>query len=248
MQIDWWTLALQTINLLVLVWILGRFLFRPITRIVEERQAAAAKVMEDARLAREQAETAEQEARKQAAEAATARSSLLEDAAKQAEEEKERLIANARQEAERLRREGKARIEQMRKTEAARYGQHASTLAVDIARQLFERLPDSARIDGFVNGLASALVELPESTRAEIGPDGSPVILKAARQLTPAEGDSCRKAIAGALGRDVDIDVKVEPDLIAGLEIEAPHAEVRNNFRADLDRIAKELSREGSDA
>lgn len=41
MTIDWWTLGLQTVNVLVLVWILARFLFRPVARIIADRQAAA---------------------------------------------------------------------------------------------------------------------------------------------------------------------------------------------------------------
>jgi F-type H+-transporting ATPase subunit b len=32
MRIDWWTLALQTANVLILIWLLGRFLFRPVDR------------------------------------------------------------------------------------------------------------------------------------------------------------------------------------------------------------------------
>ncbi|MCB2072636.1 MAG: ATPase [Novosphingobium sp.] len=248
MQIDWWTLALQTINLLVLVWILGRFLFRPIAKTIEERQAAAARVVEDARLAREQAEAAEQQARREAAAAATARGAMLEEAAEQAKQEKERLLAEARDEAARLRQQGRAEIERMRKTEAEKFGSKASELAVDIARHLFMRLPDSARIDGFVEGLAKAIADLPDNVRAELGAHGAPVALKAARSLTPEEETSCRRAIVDALGRDIGIDIQIDPELIAGLEIEAPHAEVRNNFRADLDRIAQELSREGSDA
>jgi F-type H+-transporting ATPase subunit b len=42
MKIDWWTLGLQTINILVLVWILSRFLFRPVSDMIAARQAAAA--------------------------------------------------------------------------------------------------------------------------------------------------------------------------------------------------------------
>jgi F-type H+-transporting ATPase subunit b len=47
MRIDWWTLALQTFNVLVLVWILSRFLFRPVASMIEQRQAAAAKLLAD---------------------------------------------------------------------------------------------------------------------------------------------------------------------------------------------------------
>ena len=48
MQIDWWTLALQTINVLVLVWILARFLFRPLREIVVRRQAKADALLTEA--------------------------------------------------------------------------------------------------------------------------------------------------------------------------------------------------------
>lgn len=34
MRIDWSTLALQTINVVVLVWLLSRFLFRPVSDII----------------------------------------------------------------------------------------------------------------------------------------------------------------------------------------------------------------------
>ena len=48
MHIDLWTLALQTINVLVLVWLLARFLFRPVAAIIAARRAAADKLLADA--------------------------------------------------------------------------------------------------------------------------------------------------------------------------------------------------------
>ena len=65
MRIDWWTLSLQTVNVLILIWILSRFLFRPVVAMIDERRAATAKVLSDAEAAKKQAiaarETAEQE-------------------------------------------------------------------------------------------------------------------------------------------------------------------------------------------
>ena len=40
MQIDWWTLGLQAVNALVLVWLLAHFLFRPVVDAI-----AAAKML-----------------------------------------------------------------------------------------------------------------------------------------------------------------------------------------------------------
>src|SRR6516162_6653699 len=52
MRIDSWTLALQTFNVLILVWILARFFFRPIMNIVAKRQEEAKKLLTDAAVAR----------------------------------------------------------------------------------------------------------------------------------------------------------------------------------------------------
>ena len=37
MHIDWWTIALQTVNFVILVWLLQRFLYRPVLR--DDRRA-----------------------------------------------------------------------------------------------------------------------------------------------------------------------------------------------------------------
>ncbi len=52
MRIDWWTLGLQTLNALVLLWILARFFFRPVAGIMRQRQEAAASVLKQAEAAK----------------------------------------------------------------------------------------------------------------------------------------------------------------------------------------------------
>ena len=44
MKIDWWTLGLQAVNVLILVWLLSRFLFKPVAAIIAERQQAATRL------------------------------------------------------------------------------------------------------------------------------------------------------------------------------------------------------------
>ena len=43
MSIDWWTLGLQTVNIVILVWLLQRFFWAPIAGMLVERRAAAQK-------------------------------------------------------------------------------------------------------------------------------------------------------------------------------------------------------------
>ena len=58
MHIDLWTLGLQAINVLVLVWLLARFLFRPLTAIIAQRRQATETLLADATAARAQAQAA----------------------------------------------------------------------------------------------------------------------------------------------------------------------------------------------
>lgn len=242
MRIDWQTLALQTVNVLILVWILSRFLFKPIVAILDERRAAAAKLLDDAAAAKAEATAAKEKADAEAAKLAASREEALHEAAKEAEMQRAAAVASAWAEAETIRAGAAAEIRGERAAEAAAASDRAARLAVDIAGKLLARLPDSARIDGFVGGLAEALASLPETSRKEVGLAGEPTLV-AARPLTPEEENSCGAAIERALGRPLDFRVAVDPDLIAGLELETPHAVVRNSFRGDLNRIVEELTR-----
>lgn len=246
MHIDWWTLALQTVNVLVLLWLLKRFLMQPVAAMIDARQAAAAKLMADAEAARNDAVAEKQKAAEEAGRIAATRDDALKAAIAEAEKAKTALLGDARTEAEKLRATAEADIERHRRETEASYAEDAKSLAVDIAGKLVARLPDTTRIAGFVDGIASALRALPPESRAAIT-EVEPVPVRTARALTGEEGGAIRAMLADILGKPVEITVLPDPRLIAGLEIDTPHAVVRNSFRADLDRVLRELKNHGRD-
>lgn len=245
MQIDWWTLGLQTVNALVLVWILSRLLFRPVAAMIEDRRAAAARLLDEAGAARAAADAERHKVQLEAANLAEARGKAMKRAAEEAGAEKQEMLAAARAEADRQKAAAAADIARARHEAAAAASDRASRLALDIAAKLLSRLPDEARVAGFIDGLAESVSALPEAVRTAMGADGSPIRLKAARELGAGEAQACRERLSRALGHPVEIAPVVDPDLIAGLEIDMPHAAVRNSFRADLDRIAATLRQNG---
>jgi len=248
MQIDWWTLGLQAVNALVLIWLLARFLFRPVVDAIAARQQAAGELLADAQAAKAAAESEREQAAAEAARLAARRSEALKAAEAEAATAKSALLAAAQADADKLRAAAKAEIEAERRTEAQTAEDRAGRLAVDIAGKLLDRLPREARVAAFIDGIATGLAQLPEGTRASLGADGTSVRLTAARAVTPQEVESCRKALAAVLGHPILLEVAVEPELIAGLELEAPHAVVRNSFRADLIRLRSELVHHDTDA
>jgi F-type H+-transporting ATPase subunit b len=248
MQIDWWTLGLQAVNALVLIWLLARFLFRPVVDAIAARQKAAGQLLTDAKAAKAAAEGERAKAAAETAGLAEHRSETLKAAEAEAATAKGALLAAAQAAADKLRAAAKAEIEAARRAEALAAEDRAGRLAVDIATKLLDRLPREARVAAFIDGIATGLAKLPEGTRASVGADGASVRLTAARAVTPEEVEACRKTLAAVLGHPVLLEVSVEPELIAGIELEAPHAVVRNSFRADLIRLRSELTHHDTDA
>ena len=245
MRIDWSTLALQTVNALVLVWLLARFLFRPVADIVAARQKAAQALLEDAEASRRAAQAGQDAVHDEAVRLAASREAALRAAEADAEAHKDKLLAKARAEAAQVRAQAESEIERERSAQARAIEDDAVRLAVEIAGRLLERMPPEARVQGFIGGTADALASLPPETRAGFGAQGEPLALAAPRELSDAERDACEAAFGAALGREVTLRVRADPTLIAGLELTGAHAAVRNHLRHDLDAIRETLLESG---
>jgi F-type H+-transporting ATPase subunit b len=240
MRIDWWTLSLQTVNAIVLIWLLAYFFFKPIANVIAARKAAATQLLDEAERAKSAALSMHEEENSALADVAERRSAVLAAAQTEAETQREALLAAARSEAERMREE--ARGEMTRQLELARDAQmkHASALALDIARRLVERFPQSSLVSGFIEGLAAAAAALPPDAKKDFEDEGG-VRLKAPRTLTAQEEADCRCALEIAFGRPLAFSVEIDSAVIAGLELENHHTTIRNSLRADLADIAASL-------
>ncbi|WP_341318327.1 F0F1 ATP synthase subunit delta [Paraburkholderia sp. IMGN_8] len=241
MRIDWSTLVLQTINALVLIWLLARFLFRPVADIIAERQKAAQALIADADAAKLAAVLERDAAVRETQRLVAARAEGMKTIAAEVEGEKAALLAAAHADADRLRATAAAETEAARIEQEKRVADRATQLAVDIAAKLLDRLPDSTRVSGFVDGLADGVAQLPAQVRAELGANDVALSLAAPRALTLQEQEICRAALATCLSRPVALQIEVDPSLIAGLELTAAHAVVRNSFKADLVQIKAAL-------
>lgn len=241
MRIDWWTLAFQTVNVLVLVWLLSRFLFKPVSKIMTERQQAAAALMRDASTAHDAAERDRKQAAEQTAALETQRQQRLSEVSAEAEQLRTSLIATARTEADALRASAVDEIELTRKKAAQEDAARATRFAVEIASRLLSRLPPHALVEGFIGPLAAAVGELPSEVRQRLGGQSEPLLLIAPRALSDDELSECHAALASALGHETQLRTEVDPVLIAGLELSAQHVIVRNSFRHDLETLKVEL-------
>jgi F-type H+-transporting ATPase subunit b len=246
MHIDWWTLALQTVNVLVLVWILARFFFRPVVDIVAKRREAAKKLLADAAAARQEAANARADANKLRAEIDTARDRLIAEARMSAQMEKANLLAQSSQEVAKLRSEAEALITRDRIAAEQAIIARARELSVEIARRLLERLPSRLALSAFLDELCRELSALPSKARESFtsaAAAGQAVEVVTAAALTEEETEQARAALKVAFGAELSFEFRADPSLIAGVELRSRNTILSNSWRADLDRIRGELNR-----
>lgn len=243
MHIDWWTLGLQTVNLLVLLWLLGRFLFRPMAAIVAQRQQEAESLLDDAKARQAQADADASAARTEREAADADRAGVIAAAHKDAEAQRGKLLEAARQEVQAKLAEAQADIAHREGEAEARIGHRATALATDIAARLLEGPGAELPVTAFLKGFAKAVASLPDATRKMLGADSDKVLLTSAKPLGDADLAACREAVAGALGHEVALDTAVDPSLIAGLRLTGATIEVNANLRADLSRVLAGLDR-----
>lgn len=242
MKIDVWTLVLQAINALVLIWLLSRVLYRPVTRVIAERREAAARVLTDAEVERASAHQEAQAITAQKAELAAGREAALKAAEAEAAAVRKRMLAAARVEVETMRQQARADLEKQRAGQEHLNERRAAALAIDIATRLLGRLPASARVSGFLDDLAASIRALPDTQREQLAKLPGPLQLAAPRPLTPEELASCTQAIQAALGHAAPLTPVVDPDLLAGLELRSRNLVVSNHLHADLVQMQRELS------
>ncbi|WP_112322274.1 F0F1 ATP synthase subunit B family protein [Oceanibium sediminis] len=244
MHFDWWAFAFQGINVLVLMWLLSRFLFRPVARIIADRQEATSQALAEAEKAKQAAVVAEAAAKTEQDKTASARLEVLEAARKEAEQQKKDILDAAHKTAADIRRAARDDAAHHAETERKARAARASELAVAITRRLLANLPDDARVSGYAARLRAALEALDSEQRQALNADADHLRLVTPRPLDAAELAEAMAAIRATL--DTTGAVPVDPDaaLIAGLELRGRHGVIHNSLSHDLERIAEALVRD----
>ena len=245
MQIEWWTLAFQTVNVLVLIGLLGWFLFRPVAELVARRQERANKLLADAAAAREQANEARTDLERARANITAERDVLITDARKAAEIERRALLAQANEEVVKLRAEASAAASRDRAAIEKQLIDRTRDLVLDVARRLLGRVPRAAAVDVFLAGLIEQVQMLSPRERAaftQVGEENGSLEVVTAEPLSMADAGHIREVITQALGGKPALVFRTDPALIAGIELHSHHAVIRNSWRGDLDHIREELN------
>ncbi len=241
MSIDWITVAAQIVNFLVLVWLLKKFLYRPVLDGIDAREAEISERMGEAGRIRIAAQAKEAEHKAEIAALSATRAEILAKSRREAEAERDALLAETR---DRLSKE-QAKRDQGRIEEAQRYtaGLHESGAQALLAltRKALKDLADETLERRIVDHAATRLKTMADDLRKAAGDSRDAIALT--RDPLPEEAQIRLRKEMDTVLPGFTLRFDVDPALSPGLNLRLGGAQIGwtvDSYLDGLDQVLQE--------
>ncbi len=246
MEINWTTFTAQIINFLILAWLLKRFLYGPIVRAMEDREKKIADQQDEVIFARQNAEQEAAEYRKRKEELDHTFEELFAKAGYEVEQWKEKHLQQAREEVDQARKEWYRSIERERNTFLHDLRQRAGQQVYSMTRRILTKLCQASLERQIIEAFAERLQQIHEGKRNEIVAaihnSHDRLLIETAFSLTDEDARKIESIIHEYLTDEIEIDFKVVPELICGIEMKTAGFKIAWSVDETLEELEGEFS------
>jgi F-type H+-transporting ATPase subunit b len=248
MLINWFTVFAQAVNFLILVWLLKRFLYKPILHAIDDREKGIATQLADAEAKKAEAQKERDDFQHKNEASDQERAALLKKAADEAKAERERLLDQARNDADALRakRQDALQSEQrnlnqeiIRWTQREVFAITRKTLADLAGASLEERMGDV-----FVRRIRALDGAAKEQLATAFKTSTQTMSVHTAFDLPPAQKSAIESAVKETFAPDAQVRFETAPELVGGIELSSGGHKVAwsiADYLATLEKSAGEL-------
>ena len=223
MLIDWFTVAAQAVNFLILVWLMKRFLYKPILHAIDEREKRVAAELADADAKKAEAQKEHDEFDRKNTEFDQQRAALLTKATEEAQAERQRLLDEARKAAADL---ASKRQETLRNEERSLHqaiSRRTQREVFAIARKALTDLATVSLEERVGEVFTRRLREMDGTSKEALGaalrtaPD--PGVVRSTFDLPADQRAAIQNALNETFSAEVRVRFETAPDLIGGIEL-----------------------------
>lgn len=224
MLIDWFTVGAQIVNFLILVWLLKRFLYRPILNAIDAREKRIADRLKAAEVEKETARCEREELQRQAQELEQKRAVLLKEAVTQANAERQNLLQSARKEAEAARSQWKQSLhaEQvaLQHELATRTQQEVFAISRKVLADLATQPIEECVAEIFLKKLRELNGDAKGRLIAALQTRRHDVMVRSAFQLSNSIQIELGRVVRQMVGAEIQVRYNIAPQLICGIELQ----------------------------
>lgn len=223
MLFDWFTLLAQLVNFLVLVWLLKRYLYKPILNAIDEREKLIAKQLEEAEASKANARLEFETYQQKNAAFDQQHQERLQSAISEENAERQKLLEQTRREVEslRLQLQESLRAEQKnlgaeikRRTRAEVFAITRKTLADLAAVNLEEQM---SRV--FVSRINALTSGEKESLTSALTHSSGKLSVRSTFELPEAQQLAIQSAVKKNFSTVIQLDFETAPHLVSGIEL-----------------------------
>ncbi len=247
MLIDWFTVGAQALNFLILVWLMRRFLYKPVLDAIDAREKRIAGQIEDATAKQAQAEADRVAFQGKSDAFDKERAALMAKAATDAQNESKQLMDEARQSADALSAKHQAAL-------AAATQRVNQALAERAAQEVFaiskKALADLASTDleaHIVEVFLSRLRALSGAAKAVLGEafksKPNTAAVRSAFVLSPTQRESIQTAFTEVFQTAVPLQFDSAPDTVCGVEFSVGGQKVAWSVSHYMSSLEDEVSK-----
>jgi F-type H+-transporting ATPase subunit b len=251
MLIDWFTVGAQALNFLILVWLLKRFLYKPILDAIDAREKRIAKELADADAKKAEAQKEREEFQHKNEEFDQQRAGLLSKATDQATAERQRLLEEARKAADALsaKREASLRNDALDLSQAITRRTQQEVFA--IARKALTDLATTSLEERIGEVFTRRLRTMDGHAKASLGEAlktaSEPAVVRSVFDLPAEQRAAIQNALNETFSAEIHVRFETAPDLVGGIELAANGQKVAWNisdYLASLQSSVGELLKE----
>jgi F-type H+-transporting ATPase subunit b len=225
MLIDWFTVVAQIINFLILLFLLHRFLYKPILKTIDKRQDQMAARWHAATEAQEEAEAEARQHRQAQRELDEQREQILRDARAEAAEIHHRELKQAREEVAQKREQWQDALSHEQQSILANLQEQFGQQVIAIVRRVLHDIAHADLAQQAVQAFQHKLQDLDDETRQAMADafaeNDQPITVQTSHELPEA----CREALQQSLRANQVLDGQaihfdVSSDLLFGIRLQ----------------------------
>ena len=223
MLIDWFTVVAQALNFLILVWLMKRFLYKPILHAIDEREKRIATELANADKKKAEAQKESDEFKHKNEELDQQRAALLSKATDEAQAERQRLFDEARKAADAMsaQRQDTLRNEEHNLHQAISRRTEQEVFA--IARKALTDLATTSLEERLGEVFTRRLREMDGKAKASLAETlktaSDPALVRSAFDLPPEQRAAIQNALNETFSAEIHVRFETAPDLISGIEL-----------------------------
>lgn len=223
MLIDWFTVVAQAINFLILVWLMKRFLYKPILHAIDQREKLIAKELADAAATKSDAQKERDEFQHKNEAFDQQRAALMSKAMDEVKVERQRLLDEARHAADDLSAKRKENLKNdarnLNQAISRRVQQEVFAISRKALTDLAGTTLEERMLDLFLSRLKGVKGEEKAQLTAAIKVTQNPVTVRTAFDLSAALSATTERAIKETFGLENQIRFETASELISGIEL-----------------------------